>query len=155
MEKKPLRLATQTILIMTEFNSESKTISCNNRKIFDLLSDLSNLEKMRDSIPAEKIKDFSFDRDSCSFSIAPLGKIAFSVVDREPHHTIRLKADSSPVEVNLAVNLIEIGPEVTELKLTVNANLNPFIKPMVSKPLQDGLNKIAEVLAAVPYDLYT
>ena len=34
---------------------------------------------------------------------------------------------------------------------TVRAELNPFIKPMVSKPLQDAIDKISTMLASLPY----
>ena len=39
----------------------------------------------------------------------------------------------------------------TRLKMTIRADLNPFIKPMVSKPLQDALDKISTVIAGLPY----
>ena len=43
---------------MTEFISEVKTIPFNEDRIFNMLSDLSNLEKVQDRIPQDKIKDF-------------------------------------------------------------------------------------------------
>ena len=39
----------------------------------------------------------------------------------------------------------------TRMRLTVRAELNSFLKPMVSKPLQDALDKISTVLASLPY----
>lgn len=53
---------------MTEFVSEVKTIPFNEDRIFNMLSDLSNLGKVQDRIPQDKIQDFEFDKDSCSFS---------------------------------------------------------------------------------------
>ena len=55
---------------MTEFVSEVKTIPFNEDRIFNMLSDLSNLGKVQDRIPQDKIQDFEFDKDSCSFSVA-------------------------------------------------------------------------------------
>ena len=57
---------------MTEFVSGIKSIPQNDERIFGMLSDLSNLEKIKDRIPQDKIKDFEFDRDSCSFSVSPV-----------------------------------------------------------------------------------
>ena len=37
------------------------------------------------------------------------------------------------------------------MKLTVGAELNPFIKQMVAKPLQEAIDKMAEVLTVLPY----
>ncbi len=67
---------------MTEFVSEVKTIPFNEDRIFNMLSDLSNLGKVQDRIPQDKIQDFEFDKDSCSFSVAPVGKITFQIVER-------------------------------------------------------------------------
>jgi hypothetical protein len=38
------------------------------------------------------------------------------------------------------------------MKVTVKAELNPFIKSMVENPLQEGVEKIAEALALVCYE---
>jgi hypothetical protein len=38
------------------------------------------------------------------------------------------------------------------MKMTVRAELNPFIKPMVSKPLQEAIDKISEAIARLPYE---
>ena len=46
---------------MTEFVSEVKTIPFNEDRIFNMLSDLSNLGKVQDRIPQDKIQDFEFE----------------------------------------------------------------------------------------------
>ncbi|MDR2627980.1 MAG: SRPBCC family protein [Dysgonamonadaceae bacterium] len=136
---------------MTEFVSNIQAIPYPQENVYRVLSDLSNLEQLKDRIPQDKIEDFSFDTDSCSFSINPVGKITFSIVEREPVKTIKFAADQSPVAVFLWIQLKETSASETKMKLTVKAELNPFIKPMVSKPLQEGINKIADMLANIPY----
>ena len=136
---------------MTEFVSEIKTIPHNEADIFDMLSDLSNLERMKNKIPQEKLSDFTFNKDSCSFSVNPVGKVKFSIIEREPNKTIKFKADESPIDVTMWIQLKQVNENDTRMKLTIKAELNPFIKPMVSKPIQEGINKVADVLAAIPY----
>ncbi|WP_080905986.1 SRPBCC family protein [Parabacteroides sp. Marseille-P3160] len=137
---------------MTEFVSEVKTISHNDGVIFSLLSDLSNLEKIKDKIPQDKISDFSFDTDSCTLEVAPAGKITFRIVEREPNKTIKFATTDSPVPLFLWIQLKPVGENDTKLRLTVHAELNPFIKPMVSKPLQDALDKMSALIASLPYE---
>ncbi|MDR3061363.1 MAG: SRPBCC family protein [Dysgonamonadaceae bacterium] len=137
---------------MMEFVSQVKTLQYNEEEIYTVLSDLSNLERVKDKIPADKVQDMSFDRDSCSFSVNPVGRVKFSIIDREPFKTIKIAADESPVEVTLWIQLKQTGENDTKMKLTIRAELNPFLKPMLSKPLQEGVDKIAEVLAAIQYD---
>jgi len=136
---------------MTDFVSEVKTIPYNADQIFEMLSDLSNLEKVRDRIPEDKIKNFEFDRDSCSFAVDPVGNITFQIVEREPFNTIKFTTTNSPVPLHLWIQLKQLEENDTRMKMTIRADLNPFIKPMVSKPLQDALDKISEVIARLPY----
>ena len=37
------------------------------------------------------------------------------------------------------------------MKLTIGMELNPFMKAMVQKPLQEGLEKMADMLALIQY----
>ena len=136
---------------MTEFVSEIKQIPQNDERIYAMLSDLSYLERIKDRIPQDKIKDFEFDSDSCSFSVSPVGKITFQIVDREPCKTIKFQTTNSPVPLFLWIQLKQVQEMDTRMRLTVRAELNSFLKPMVSKPLQDALDKISTVLASLPY----
>ena len=137
---------------MTEFISEIKTIPYFQEKVYTILSDMNNLERIKDKIPQDKVTGFSFDKDSCSFSVNPVGNVRISIIDREPSKTIKLTADQSPIEINMWIQLIGSQENETKMKLTVKANLNPFMKPMLSKPLQEGVDKIATMLATIPYD---
>ena len=136
---------------MTEFVSGIKSIPQNDERIFGMLSDLSNLEKIKDRIPQDKIKDFEFDRDACSFSVSPVGKITFQIVDREPNKTIKFATTNSPLPLYLWIQLKQVAEMDTRMRLTVRAELNSFIQPMVSKPLQEAVDKISDVLASLPY----
>lgn len=137
---------------MAEFVSEVKTIPHADREVYNVLSDLNNLELAKDRIPQDKVKDFTFDSDSCTVSVDPVGKIRFVVVEREPNKTIKFEAEQLPFGVTMWIQLKSSDSSETKMKLTIKADLNPFLKPMVSKPLQAGLDKVAEILAALPYN---
>jgi hypothetical protein len=136
---------------MTEFVSGVKAIPFNDDRIFDMLSDFSNLDKVKDRIPEKKFRDFIFDSDSCSFVAEPVGKITFQIVDREPSKTIKLTTINSPVPLHMWIQIKQVAENDTRLKLTLRADLNPFIKSIASKPLQDALDKITDMLATIPY----
>lgn len=136
---------------MSEFISEIKTIPYSDSDIYTVLSDLRNLEKIRDKIPQDKIQEFSFDEDSCTVMVNPVGKVKFNIVDRQPNSTIKFEAEQVPFGLNLWIQLKAADESETKMKLTVKADLNPFIKPMVAKPLQQAIDKIADMLAVIPY----
>ncbi|MDR1883808.1 MAG: SRPBCC family protein [Prevotella sp.] len=137
---------------MTEFVSEIKTIPHPDADVYAVLSDLNNLKPAQKTIPRDKIKDFTFDTDSCTLSVDPVGKIRLVVVERKPDSTIKFRAEQLPFDVTMWIQLAPAGNGETKMKLTVKADLNPFLKPMIGKPLQAGLDKVAEGLAGLPYN---
>lgn len=137
---------------MTEFTSKIRTIPHNDARVFAMLSDLSNLQRVRNSIPQDSIKTFNFTDDHCSFEVSPIGKIEFRIVDREPNKTIKFETTQSPVPLLLWIQLKQVAENDTRMKMTVRADLNPFLKPMVAKPMQEAVDKISEILAGLPYE---
>ena len=121
------------------------------QRVYDMLSNLENIEKVRDRLPADKIESLSFDRDSVSISVPPVGAVTMKVVDREEPKTIKFEAANSPVPFNLWIQLVPVTDDSCKMKLTIKAELNIFIKGMVQKPLQEGLERMADVLQNIPY----
>lgn len=136
---------------MAEYISDIKTIPYADETIFAVLSDLRKLDLIKDKIPQDKVKDFAYDENWCSVTVDPIGKVKFVIVEREPNSTIKFEAEQLPFKLNLWIQLKQTAEQETQMKLTVKADINAFLKPMVSKPLQDGLNKMADTLAVIPY----
>lgn len=136
---------------MAEYISDVKTIPYSDQEIFTVLSDLRKLDLIKDKIPQDKIKDFSYDQDSCTVTVDPIGKVRFVIVEREPNSTIKFEAEKLPFPLTLWIQLKQSADQETKMKLTVKADINAFLKPMISKPLQNGLDKMAETLATIPY----
>jgi len=135
----------------SKFESSIREIQAPQQQVYDMLSNLENLEKVRDRIPEDKLKDFSFDHDSLSISVPPVGSIRMRVVEREEPKTIKFEAEQSPVPFNFWIQLLPVTETTSKMKLTIKAELNPFIKGMVAKPLQEGLEKIADALQMISY----
>ena len=150
---------------MSTFESSIRQIPYPQQSVYDKLSDLSNLQKlkeryelMKDSMPeearkqAEKIKDLTFDQDSLSVDVPPVGSIKLRVVNREEPKCIKFETEQSPIPFNFWIQLLPVTATTSKMKLTIKADINPFIKPMVKKPLQEGIEKIADVLQMIQYD---
>lgn len=137
---------------MTEYVSEVKTVPYSDIDIFRVLSDLQNLEQVNELLHTEKIRDFSFDTDTVSFRVDPVGKVTFRVVEREPNKLVKFKSEQLPFEIFLWIQLASKAEEDTRLRVTVKADLNPFIKGMVDKPMREVVDKISEGLSRLPYD---
>lgn len=137
---------------MTTFESSIKQIPHRQEIVYKNLSDLNNLERIKDKIPADKIEDLTFDSDSLSIKAPMVGEIKMRIVNREEPKEIKFETENSPVPFNFWIQLLPVTEESCKMKLTIKADLNPFIKGMVKKPLQEGIEKIADVLSIIPYE---
>lgn len=135
----------------SKFESSVKFVPYSQQAVYDNISDLRNLEKVRDRVPEDKISGFTFDEDTVSLNVPPVGEIKLRVVDREEPKCVKFEAVQSPVPFNVWVQVLPVDEQNAKMKVTVGAELNPFIKSMVEKPLQDGVEKIADALAQVKY----
>lgn len=115
-----------------------------------MLSDLNNLERVKDKIPADKVENLDFDSDSIAVS-TPMGAVRMVVVDREEPKTIKFETRESPVPFNFWIQILPVEENTCKMKLTIKADLNPFIAGMVKKPLQEGIEKIADALQLINY----
>lgn len=136
---------------MTKFESTVKVIPYSQERVYEKLSDLSNLEALKDRLAEDKVKDISFDSDTLSFSVAPVGQLTLKIVEREPSKCIKFETTNSPLPFNLWIQLVATTDEECKLKATIGMELNPFMKAMVQKPLQEGLEKMVDMLAMIQY----
>ena len=135
----------------SKFESSIKQVPYPQEAVYRNISDLSNLEKVRDRVPEDKIKDFSFDEDTVTLNVQPVGELKLRICDREEPKCVKFETVQSPVPFNVWIQVLPVDEQNSKMKVTVKAELNPFIKSMVEKPLQEAVEKIADALALVQY----
>lgn len=128
-----------------------KQIPYSQEAVFRNISDLRNLEKVRDRVPEDKVQDFSFDEDTVSLNVAPVGELKLRIIEREEPKCVKFETAQSPVPFNVWIQVLPVTETTSKMKVTVKAELNPFIKGIVSGPLQDGVEKIADALSRIEY----
>ena len=87
-----------------------------------------------------------------SVNVPPVGSIKLRVVNREEPKCIKFETEQSPIPFNFWIQLLPVTSTSCKMKLTIKAELNMFIKQMVKKPLQEGIEKIADVLQMIQYN---
>ncbi|KDR51378.1 SRPBCC family protein [Hoylesella loescheii] len=137
---------------MSTFESSIRQIPYKQEAVFNILSDLSNIERIKDKLPKDKLEQMTFDSDSISVSVNPVGQIKLRIVERDAPKCIKFETADSPVPFNLWIQVVPNGDNASKMKLTIKAELNPFIKGMVKKPLMEGLEKIADLLQVIKYE---
>lgn len=153
---------------MAKYESQITQVPFSQSAVYAKLSDLTNLAVIKEriddpnvqaKIPADKIEEvrnavnqMEFTTDTVSAPAGPIGTIAVQIVDREPEKCVKFTSTNSPVSFKLWVQVLPTGDTSSKLKVTIDADLNFFMKQMVGSHLEKGVDKFADMLAMIPYE---
>lgn len=157
---------------MAKYESSVKELASSPQAVYRTLSDLSNLERVRQHVsdPAmrsiyegkvdsdkldkalEQIDSMEISTDEVAMQLPMVGEVRLRVVERTPDKCVKLQTEKSPVPLTLWAQVVPHGEGGSKLRLTVDASVNPFLRAMVDKPLRQGVEKLADMLALIPYD---
>ena len=70
------------------------------------------------------------------------------IIERDEPKCIKFAGEGTPIPVNVWIQLLPHGEGEAKLRVTIGAEVNFFMKGMVSKPLQQAANGLADILAA-------
>ena len=89
-----------------------------------------------------------FDQDSVQIA-SPVGQLVLRIIEREEPKCIKFASEGSPIPLNLWIQLLPHGEMECKMRVTVGAEVNFFMKGMVSKPLQQAADGLANILSVV------
>lgn len=126
---------------------QSKTITVNKpfEEVYGKVSDLKNLEQFRDRIPKEYTVNFECDTDYVQFRVAPVGDLLLRIVERGADK-IRLNIEKLPFKAEMSMNIGNVLPSETNIQLVLDADIPFFVKHIVGNKLEEGMDKIADIL---------
>lgn len=102
---------------MATFESSVRQIPHSQQAVYNMLSDLSNIDRVKDRIPADKLNDLTFDADSMSIS-TPMGAVKLKNVDREEPKCIKFETEKSPLPFNFWIQILPVTDTTCKMKLT-------------------------------------
>ncbi len=140
---------------MSKYESGIKQIPYPQQTVYDKLSDLDNIEKVKDRIPLDQlneIKDLHFDRDSVSISMPTIGSITLRIIEREEPKCIKFQTDDSPIPLTLWIQLLPVTDTSCKMRLTLKADIPIFLRPMIGNRLGEMIEQVADALASIPYE---
>lgn len=157
---------------MSDFVSNVKTIPYSQEKVYLKLSDLRNLQSLKEKINSadassinaipgvdeskmeqarQYLNNLEFDQDSISIGGTPVGNIKIQIVERDEPKCIKFEGQGTPIPLNLWIQILPVDADSSKVRVTLRAELNIFLKGMLQKPLQEAVERIADTLAMIPY----
>lgn len=145
---------------MSEVKYESKITSstASANQIYHVLSNLNNLKRVQHLIPADKVKDIQIEEEQIAFTVEYMGQnftITIRIAGKEENNYVKYAVANLPgVEPHLWVQMKEVKPGDTRLKLTLKSDMPMMYKLFLKKAepkLQEGIDQAATMLAQMPF----
>jgi len=124
---------------------ESKTVSvaANPEEVFKYVSNLNNFKNL---LPQDRISEWESNEDYCSFKVQGTATIDLHLKNSKEFSELYLESgEKAPFPIKLTVFLSEME-NGTKAYQIMEAQINPFLKMMVEKPLANLFDYIADKL---------
>ncbi len=161
---------------LQKYESEIKYLNFEQTLVYEKLSDLRNLDNLRQKIadPAaadllksnlppeikpeqiDKFREYAEKMELGADYIkiaSPMGEVTLHLVEQEAPKCLKFAGEGAPLPLTMWIQLLPTA-EGCKMKLTIGAEVNMFMKAMVNKPLQKAANGLADMLARLPYNLF-
>mgnify|MGYP006327469723 CR=1 FL=1 len=139
---------------MSQYKSNSYPVDATQEQVFNRLSNPTILADKIEALPddvKEKLSSVKFNPDSIVFNVPPVGEIKMVFSKVEAPNRLTIAPESSPVPFSMSIDIAATADGKASLATCIDVELNFFMKQMVGNKLNDGVDKIAEMLARLPY----
>lgn len=128
---------------MTSFESPNTHINASEEKIFSFLSKFSNFETL---LPSE-ITNWKSTEDECSFTIQSMISLSMQISQRVPNSYIEMKSKGANIfDFYIKTDIKKISEIQSQVKITFDADLNPMMAMLATKPLENFVKLVVEKL---------
>jgi len=117
----------------TKFESRVGKLTCNSEEVYDFVTDLRNFERF---LPHDVVTDWHAEKNSCNFSVHPLGNVNLRLTEKEPSRKVIFSGEALQTNsFSLFLQISGTDSKPAEVRITLNAELNPILKIMAAKPV--------------------
>ena len=135
-----------------KYESAVTKVAASAAQIYSVFSNLRNLERVKDMIPQDKVQEMEIEAESVRMKVDGLGqKITILIVDKTENEVIKYGAEGIPMEMNFWIQMKEVAPMDTRIKLTLKADIPMMFKMMLDKKIQQGIDQAAAMIAQFPF----
>ena len=133
-----------------KITSEKQIVNYSPQKIFSFISDFQNFEAL---LPADKIENYTYTEESCSFRIKGMSDLGLTISEKdEPGKISYVSTGGKPFPFRMDVIIQDLGDNKSEVYIDFDGEINSFMKMMVEKPLTNFFNMLVTKLAKLSLD---
>ena len=127
---------------MKSFSSKKIVVERSANDIFTKFSDFNNF---KDMLPPDKVEKFECTASECTFTIVGAPDITLCITEIIPNKKIVYGTkDQKPIDLQFSFDISSISDISSEMILHINAEVDGFMGMILSKPLQNLVDTMAE-----------
>jgi hypothetical protein len=118
---------------ISHFESRKGDLKCTSGEVFGFVTDIRNFEQF---IPRGAINKWQAEKESCTFSVSMVGTVTLRLIAKEPFTKVIFDGDAlKKNDFILTLNILDGVNSNAEVKVSLDAELNPMLKMMAEKPI--------------------
>ena len=141
---------------MAVFKSSVKNVPADRATVYSRLNNPESFKGLAANVPdnlKQQVGNIRIDGDTITIAAKPVGDVSFRIAKGVENERVHLETVSSPLPLGIDVCLADSAvPGSTSAHVEIRIDLNPILKPMLSKPMQEAAEKFAESVALIPYE---
>jgi carbon monoxide dehydrogenase subunit G len=124
----------------SNFESRTGKLSCAPETVFNFITDIRNFEQF---IPPGNIQNWQATAENCNFQVPPVGSATIRISEKTPFSSVIYSGDAlQKNDFTLFVHISEDDKDLANVRLSLEADLNPFLKMMASGPIEKFLEML-------------
>ena len=126
----------------TRFESRIAKITYSPGTVYDFAADLRNFRRF---VPPGTFSNLDFKQDSCSFMVNPIGTVSISIKEKILSDKIVYSGNALlQSDFDMILDIRNSAGGHSEIALSVEAELNPFLLMLAKEPLNKFLETIMD-----------
>lgn len=119
------------------YESRTGSLSCTPAEVYNFVTDMRNLERF---VPSGTINNWHSERDKCSFGVSIIGTVSVRVMTELPYSKVIFSGDAlKKNDFSLVLEIRDSTGNKADVKLILEAELNPMLKMMAGRPVTQFL----------------
>jgi len=125
---------------ISNFESRSGIVTSCAEDVFAFVTDLRNFERF---VLQGTVTNWKAEKEACSFSVAMIGMVSLVLAEKVKYNRIVYNGDAlNKNDFSLVLNISGNDKNTAEVKILLCADLNPMMKMMAAKPIEQFLEML-------------
>ena len=127
---------------MTSFESRKGKVQCTPEEAFTFVTDLRHF---RQFVPEGKVETLLLEKESCSFGVPAIGQVNVRLTERKPYQKVLYEGNAlNGQKFSLQLEISGLDNGQAEVRVFLDAELNPFLKMIISGPVNQFLETLVK-----------